>query len=87
MLLVMAVLFALVLLVTPAGFSPRYLAAIYLTFLELTLINALVVFFSAAVSPVLAAVLTVGVFVCGHLSESLRSFGQSLADLLLCRFG
>jgi ABC-type transport system involved in multi-copper enzyme maturation permease subunit len=76
MLGIMTVLFLLVLLVTPAGFAPRYLVAVYLTFLELALINAVVLLFSAAVSPVLAAVLSLGVFVIGHLSESLRRFGQ-----------
>ena len=48
----------------------------YLTFLELTLINAAVVFFSTSVSPILAAVFSLGVFVVGHLSESIRDFGQ-----------
>jgi len=76
MLGIMTALFLAVLLVTPAGFAPRYLIAIYLTFLELVLINAVVLFFSTATSPVLAAVLTLGVFVIGHLSESLRQFGQ-----------
>ncbi len=76
MLGIMAVLFALALFVAPGAFSPRFVAAVYLTFLELTVINAAAVFFSTCVSSVLAAVLTLGVFVVGHLSESIREFGK-----------
>ena len=76
MLAIMAVLFAVMLAVAPGEFSPRFLGAGYLTFLELTLINAVAVFFSTCVSSVLAAVFTLGAFIVGHLSESIREFGQ-----------
>lgn len=76
MLAIMAVLFAVMLAVAPGEFSPRFLGAVYLTFLELTLINAVAVFFSTCVSSVLAAVFTLGAFIVGHLSESIREFGQ-----------
>ena len=76
MLGVMGVLFLIMLWIAPGEFSFRFVSAFYLAFLELTLINAVVVFFSTCVSPVLAAVFTLGVFVVGHLSESIRDFGQ-----------
>ncbi len=76
MLTVMAVLFVLMLLMAPGTFSVRFLAAFYLSFLELMLLNAVVVFFSTCVSPILAAVFTLVVFAIGHLSEGIRDFGQ-----------
>ena len=81
MLAVMAALFMLMLLVAPGTASTAFLKAIYLTFLELTLINAVVVFFSASVSPVLAAVFTIVTFIIGHLSQSIRDFGVMQGDL------
>jgi len=72
----MAVLFQVMLFMAPGTFSFRFLSAIYLTFLELMLLNAVVVFFSTCVSPILAAVFTMGAFTVGHLSESIRDFGQ-----------
>jgi ABC-type transport system involved in multi-copper enzyme maturation permease subunit len=76
MLGVMGLIFLLMLFLAPGSFSFRFLGAFYLTFLELTLINAVVVFFSTSVSPVLAAVFTLGVFSVGHLSQSIRDFGM-----------
>jgi ABC-type transport system involved in multi-copper enzyme maturation permease subunit len=76
MLAVMGLVFLLMLFLSPGSFSLRFLGAFYLTFLELTLINAVVVFFSTSVSPILAAVFTLGVFGVGHLSQSIRDFGQ-----------
>lgn len=82
MLAVMALMFAGLLFLAPGEFSPRFLAAVYLAFLELTLINAVAVFFSTCVSSVLAAVFTLGAFVVGHLSEALREFGRMQAGPL-----
>lgn len=76
MLAAMVLLFLLVTLVTPATFSARYLAAVYLIFWELLLLNGAVVLFSTFVSPVLAMVFTLGLFAIGHLSEDILSFGQ-----------
>jgi hypothetical protein len=55
---------------------PEFLAAFYLTFLELSLINSAVVLFSTFVSGALAATFTICLFVIGHLSESIMQFGQ-----------
>ncbi|MCP4293042.1 MAG: ABC transporter permease subunit [bacterium] len=76
MIAVMGVLFLLMTFLAPGDFSLRYLSAIYLTFLEMILITAVVVMFSTCVSPVLAAVFSLGVFIMGHLSESIRDFGM-----------
>lgn len=76
MLAVMGALFLLMLLLSPGAFSLRFLTAFYLTYLELAVVTAVVVFFSTCVSPVLAAVFTLGVFATGHLSQSIRDFGR-----------
>lgn len=76
MLAVMGVMFLLMMLMSPGAFSLRFVAAFYLTFLELSVVTAVVVFFSTCVSPVLAAVFTLGVFIMGHLSQSIRDFGS-----------
>lgn len=75
MLGLMGGLFFLVLLVAPGAFSIRYLSAIYMTLLEMVVINAVVVLFSTCVSAPLAAVSTLCVFLMGHLSQSIRDFG------------
>ncbi len=85
MLATMGTMFLVVLLFSPADFSLRYLAAIYLIFLELVLITAAVVLFSTCVSPVLAAVLSLGTFVIGHLSESIRHFGTMMGSAFQAR--
>ena len=76
MLTVMGLLFMLMLFMAPGTFSFVYLKAFYLSFLELMVINAVVVFFSTCVSPILAAVFTLGLFAVGHLSACIRDFGQ-----------
>lgn len=76
MLAVMGAMFLLVTLMSPGSFSLRFVPAFYLTFLELAVVTAVVVFFSTCVSPVLAAVFTLGAFVVGHLSQSIRDFGR-----------
>lgn len=76
MLSVMGLVFLLMLFLAPGTFSFRFLNAFYLGYLELMLLNAVVIFFSTCVSPILAAVFTLGVFAVGHLSQSIRDFGQ-----------
>ncbi len=75
MLTIMGLMFLLMLFLAPGTFSFRFLYAFYLAFLELTLINAVVIFFSTCVSSILAAVFTLGAFLIGHLSQSIRDFG------------
>lgn len=76
MLVVMGLIFLLMTFLAPGSFSLRFIPVFYLTFLELMLINAVAVFFSTCVSPILAAVFTIGAFVVGHLSQSIRDFGE-----------
>jgi ABC-type transport system involved in multi-copper enzyme maturation permease subunit len=85
MLAIMGVIFLVMLFLAPGTFSLHFVKAFYLTFLELTLINASVVFFSTSVSPVLAAVFSLGVFMVGHLSQSIRDFGQMQASAFQTR--
>ena len=75
MLVIMGLIFLLMTLLAPGTFSLRFVPVFYLTFLELTIINAVASFFSTCVSPILAAVFTIGTFLVGHLSQSLRDFG------------
>jgi ABC-type transport system involved in multi-copper enzyme maturation permease subunit len=52
--------------------DPRLLVAMFLIFLELTLVTALALFFSTFASPMLAAAFTVALFVTGHFSSDLQ---------------
>ncbi len=76
MITVMGFLFLGMTFLAPGDFSLRYLPAIYMVFLEMILVTAVVVLFSTCVSPLLSAVFTLGVFIMGHLSESIRDFGM-----------
>ena len=51
MLVIMGLIFLLMTFLAPGTFSLQFIKAFYLTFLELTLINATVIFFSTTVSP------------------------------------
>lgn len=54
--------------------DPRLLIAILLTFGELMIVTAVAVFFSTFSSPLLSAVLTLGLWVAGHFNADLRNF-------------
>jgi Cu-processing system permease protein len=56
--------------------DPRLLLAIGLIFAELMLVTALALFFSTFSSPLLATLLTIGLWVAGHFNADLRNFGQ-----------
>jgi ABC-type transport system involved in multi-copper enzyme maturation permease subunit len=55
--------------------DPRLLVAIGLIFAELMLVTALALFFSTFSSPLLATLLTIGLWVAGHFNADLRNFG------------
>lgn len=57
-----------------AGFSLSILQATYLTALELAVITAVAVMFSALSTPVLSALYTLGVYLVGQWCNDLRSF-------------
>lgn len=75
MMAVMTALFLIVTLVTPASAGLRLAPALYLAFVELAVVTAAAVFLSTFVSPVLAAVFTLALFVVGHVSGDLKTFG------------
>ena len=54
--------------------DPRLLIAIGLIFAELMLVTALALFFSTYSSPLLATLLTIGLWVAGHFNADLRNF-------------
>jgi len=54
--------------------DPRLLIAIVLLVAELALVTALALFFSTFSSPLLAALLTLGLWVAGHFNGDLRRF-------------
>lgn len=58
---------------TPA-LDPRLLIAAGLIFAELMLVTALALFFSTFSSPLLATLLTLGLWVAGHFNADLRNF-------------
>lgn len=56
--------------------DPRQMAAIALIMGELALVTAVALFFSTFSSPLLSAMLTLGLWVAGHFNADLRQFEQ-----------
>ena len=56
--------------------DPQLLEAVALTFVELSLVTAIAVFFSTFSTPLLSAAMTFGLFVAGRFSADLRNFNQ-----------
>ena len=54
--------------------DPRLLSAIVLIFGEMVVVTAVALFFSTFSSPLLATVLTLGLWVAGHFNRDLRNF-------------
>ncbi len=61
-----------------ASFVTKIWWAIFLIFLELSILTAVAILFSSFSSPALSALLTFFVFVIGHFSTSLRDFAQTV---------
>ena len=75
----MSLALCLVLATHGAGsFAPGVAEAAYLTGLELMVVTALAVLFSALSTPVLSALYTLGFYLVGQWSYDLRSFGEHL---------
>lgn len=55
-------------------------AAIFLIFLELTILTAVATLFSSFSSPALSALLTFFIFIIGHFSASLREFAERIGS-------
>jgi ABC-type transport system involved in multi-copper enzyme maturation permease subunit len=54
--------------------------AIFLIYLELTILTAVAILFSSFSSPALSALLTFFVFIIGHFSQSLKDFAANLGS-------
>ena len=54
--------------------------AVFLIFLELTILTAVAIVFSTFSSPALSALLTFFVFIIGHFSASLKDFAENLGS-------
>ena len=84
---VMTLWFFLVLLIKGI-FDPRLVVAVLLLFFQFLLITALAVLFSCLSTPILASVMTLALYVIGHLLWSLDLLGARLTTAsgrLLCR--
>lgn len=55
--------------------DPRLLIAVALILAEVSLVTAIALFFSTFSSPLLSALLTLGLWTAGHFSADLRNFG------------
>ena len=75
-------LWALVAVGGAAGHAPALLEAVYLAGLELTVVTALAVMFSALSTPVLSALYTLGFYVVGQWSYDLRGLAEKAPDQL-----
>jgi ABC-type transport system involved in multi-copper enzyme maturation permease subunit len=58
--------------------DPLLLGAVFLTFVELSIVTAIALFFSTFSTPLLSAALTFGFFVAGRFSADLRNFDQAV---------
>ncbi len=54
--------------------------AVFLIYLELTILTAVAILFSSFSSPALSALLTFFIFIIGHFSASLRDFAENLGS-------
>lgn len=82
---VMTLCFFVVLHLVGGGVQPRLLLAIYLIFLEMAVVVAAALLFSAFSTPTLSALFTLGLYVAGHLAGDIldhlkfvRQFGERL---------
>lgn len=82
---VMTGFFVLLVLLYGSGFDLALLKAIGMIYVELALITAVALFFSAFTAPTLSGLFALGIFVIGHLSSDLRVFGQGTHDPLISR--
>jgi Cu-processing system permease protein len=58
------------------GVDPALLKAIFLIFVQLMLVTAIALFFSTFSTPLLAASLTLGLYIVGQFNADLRNFDQ-----------
>ncbi len=63
-----------------AAMDPALLKAFLLIFMELVLLTAIALFFSSFSSPILAAVLTFGLYIIGHFNADLQHFDRIVSS-------
>ncbi len=76
LIVVMAAIFLVTAYMGGSSLNAKVAAAIYLSILEMTLMSAVIVFFSTFTTPVLTSFFSVCIFVAGNLSADLRAFAQ-----------
>mgnify|MGYP006283924895 CR=1 FL=1 len=76
MMALMAALFGLALLATGTQFEWVYLLSIGLTFCEMVLVTAIVIFFSSFTGPLLTGLFTMGIFISGRTLSDVLEFAH-----------
>lgn len=76
MMAMMAVLFGFALLATGTQFEWVYLLSIGLTFCEMVLVTAIVIFFSSFTGPLLTGLFTMGIFISGRTLSDVLQFAH-----------
>jgi ABC-type transport system involved in multi-copper enzyme maturation permease subunit len=66
--------------------DPLLLRAFFLTFVELSIVTAIALFFSTFSTPLLSAALTFGLFIAGRFSADLRNFDQAVESKVAAGF-
>lgn len=82
---VMTLVFFMVLHFVGGGVQPRLLLAIYLIFVEMAVVVAAALLFSAFSTPTMSALFTIGLYVAGHLAGDIfnhLSFVRKFSDRL-----
>jgi hypothetical protein len=74
--LVMAMVYLLVALLSRSDLHPTIFLAMYLSAVEVALVTAVMTFFSSFTTPLLSSFFTLCVFISGHLSKDLLAFAE-----------
>jgi len=67
------------------GLDPALLKAVFLIFVELMLVTAIALFFSTFSTPIVAAVMTFGLYVAGHFNADLKNFEKVVSSQAAAR--
>ncbi len=77
---VMLAMYLVILLMTGAPIHLSLLQAVQLIFVELLLVTAVALLFSTFSSSTLSAIMTLGVYMVGHLTADLKGLGEKSTD-------
>ena len=81
--LIMLLIYGIVLLAYKAPFHGALLQAIQLIFIELLLVTAIAMFFSTFTTATLSAIMTMSLYVIGHLSTDLKGLAEKSHSQLM----